>query len=233
MLLRFQILRPVIPIADFFRQAIFDCCNSASYHLFSPLAFFLLTKLLKQSESGRFAVDTLKLTSFSQYTPQHFARYGYDSRLNRLKYSNQPRLGFGVDAVSRIDGMITRNTQDVAAYVQTKGDPAGTIVSVDPISMEDVERANLQDALFNLKEIDLKLINSSLRERVIELLARGLDLAEAVRQGLGQVHGTYGIAVLDRENPHLLLAARAIEVGSGANSVCVVDAAFTRPRSLP
>ena len=53
-----------------------------------------------------------------------------------------------------------------------------------------------------------------------ELLARGLDLAEAVRQGLGQVHGTYGIAVLDRENPHLLLAARKgspLVVGHGDN----------------
>ncbi len=53
-----------------------------------------------------------------------------------------------------------------------------------------------------------------------ELLARGLDLPEAVRQGLGQVHGTYGIAVLDRENPHLLLAARKgspLVVGHGDN----------------
>lgn len=53
-----------------------------------------------------------------------------------------------------------------------------------------------------------------------EYLSQGLDLPDAVRLGLGQVQGTYGIAVLDRENPELLLAARKgspLVVGHGDN----------------
>jgi glutamine---fructose-6-phosphate transaminase (isomerizing) len=41
-----------------------------------------------------------------------------------------------------------------------------------------------------------------------EYVNQGADLAEAVQEGLRRVQGTYGIAVLDRENPDLLLAAR-------------------------
>jgi len=41
-----------------------------------------------------------------------------------------------------------------------------------------------------------------------ELLESGLDIVEAVRQGLSRVRGTYGIALIDREQPDIILAAR-------------------------
>ncbi len=53
-----------------------------------------------------------------------------------------------------------------------------------------------------------------------ECLTQGAELAQAVQEGLRRVQGTYGIAVLDRENPNLLLAARKgspLVIGHGIN----------------
>ena len=41
-----------------------------------------------------------------------------------------------------------------------------------------------------------------------EFLAAGLELSEAVRQGLALVRGTYGLAIIDRDHPDCLVAAR-------------------------
>jgi len=41
-----------------------------------------------------------------------------------------------------------------------------------------------------------------------EYLERGMELGEAVRQGLACVHGTYGLAIIDRDHPDTLVAAR-------------------------
>ncbi len=41
-----------------------------------------------------------------------------------------------------------------------------------------------------------------------EYLQRGVELGEAVRQGLACVQGTYGLAIIDTENPDTLVAAR-------------------------
>jgi hypothetical protein len=48
--------------------------------------------------------------------------------------SNQPRLGFGVNAVSAIDGMISRNTADVRTYIEAAGDPSKLIAGMEPIT---------------------------------------------------------------------------------------------------
>ena len=41
-----------------------------------------------------------------------------------------------------------------------------------------------------------------------EYLERGMELGEAVRQGLACVQGTYGLAIIDRDHPDTLVAAR-------------------------
>ena len=41
-----------------------------------------------------------------------------------------------------------------------------------------------------------------------EYLQKGFDLGEAVRQGLALVQGTYGLAIIDRDHPDTLVAAR-------------------------
>ena len=41
-----------------------------------------------------------------------------------------------------------------------------------------------------------------------ENLEKGMDLGEAVRQGLACVQGTYGLAIIDRDHPDTLVAAR-------------------------
>jgi glucosamine--fructose-6-phosphate aminotransferase (isomerizing) len=53
-----------------------------------------------------------------------------------------------------------------------------------------------------------------------EYLHKGLDLGEAVRQGLAVVRGTYGLAIIDRDHPDTLVAARngsPLVIGHGEN----------------
>lgn len=120
------------------------------------------------------ALDTLGMTSYGQYTLYHFARHGYTSIWNRRAYQYLPRLGFGVGAVSRIDGVVTFNTPDVAAYVKAKGDPAATICQLEAIAPESIMCANLLDGLFSLQVVDLSTNEGDLMTRVDELVARGL-----------------------------------------------------------
>jgi oxygen-independent coproporphyrinogen-3 oxidase len=132
---------------------------------------------LENSRRMEFYQEAMRIiggTSFKRYTPIHFAREGYASRWNKAIYSNQPRLGFGVGAVSAIDGVISRNTTDVQTYVEAAGDPSKLIVSMEPITQNRVDSNTVLDSLFNLEPCDLSLLSSEVEQRVRHLIERGL-----------------------------------------------------------
>jgi len=64
-----------------------------------------------------------------------------------------------------------------------------------------------------------------------EFYDQGLDFEEAVRTALAQVEGTYGIAVVSRENPNMMIAARhgsplVVGIGKDENFVASDPAAM-------
>jgi oxygen-independent coproporphyrinogen-3 oxidase len=126
----------------------------------------------------RQAVNVITQTSITPYTPLHFARPGYESWLIKTRYAAQPRLGFGAGAVSKIEGMITYNTADPAAYIQAGGDPETMIVKVEPITEENILADSLLNGLFTLRICDLTPLTLPLRERVENLRERGLVITK-------------------------------------------------------
>lgn len=137
------------------------------------------------------AVRAIGLTNYQQYTPLHFARPGYTSLWNKLTYSNQSCLGFGVDAVSTIDGMHCQNTADTQAYMAAADNPADMIVKLEPITPRRVSTNVLLDHLFNLKASDLTDCSADLQEPIGSLHERGLLAVEGDRVTLtesGKAH---------------------------------------------
>lgn len=121
-------------------------------------------------EAARF----IGLYDYQQYTPYHFARPRYASRWNRLAHSNQPRLGFGANTVSRIDGMMSQTTADVEKYISAGGDAAGLIVRLEPVSQSRFDSTALLERLYNLETGDFTALNPALQEAVRRLCERGL-----------------------------------------------------------
>jgi glutamine---fructose-6-phosphate transaminase (isomerizing) len=69
--------------------------------------------------------------------------------------------------------------------------------------------ALLRDELIRNGHTFLSQTDSEVLSHLFEdLLNKGLDLGEAVRQGLACVRGTYGLAIIDRDHPDCLVAAR-------------------------
>ena len=120
------------------------------------------------------AVYTLESHGFQAYTPLHFTRPGYASRWNKLVHSNQPRLGFGVGAVSKIDGMISQVTADVQKYLAAGSDPSELFVKLEPITQSSLVSTALVERLFNLEGFDFTALNSELREQTTSLCESGL-----------------------------------------------------------
>ena len=59
-----------------------------------------------------------------------------------------------------------------------------------------------------------------------EYTKNGYDLAEAVRLGLTRIQGTYGIVVIDKDNPNMLIAARQgspLVIGVGKNEYFIAS----------
>ncbi len=119
-------------------------------------------------------VNIIGLTSFQQYTPYHFGRPGYFSQWIKGTYSNQPRLGFGAGACSRIDGVSSSNTSDVNAYIEAEGNPSATIVRMEPITPDEIELNTLLEGLFTFRVCDATQLSAELKDRLQQLYQKGL-----------------------------------------------------------
>lgn len=66
--------------------------------------------------------DALAGRGFVEYLPLRFAREGKRDRLALLEEAGAPCIGFGLGAVTRIDGVESANTQDLERYCAASGD---------------------------------------------------------------------------------------------------------------
>lgn len=129
---------------------------------------------IETSDLYRKAMNMIKMTSYEQYTPIHFCRHGYASQWNKQTYSIQPRLGFGIDAISMIDGVVARNTADIINYTNANGDPSEIITSMEPITQPHLEANAILDKLFNFETYELPLIDPEINKRIDILDDQGL-----------------------------------------------------------
>lgn len=120
------------------------------------------------------ALQAFKLTSYEQYTPRHFCRHGFSSWWSKLTYSMKPLLGFGVNAESRIDGMITRNVANISSYINAAGNPEKIITGIEPITQTRLEAGTILNDLFNLKTSELTSLDPEVTKRVQLLAQRNL-----------------------------------------------------------
>lgn len=124
------------------------------------------------------AAGIIGLTSFQQYTPYHFARPGYFCRWLQAAYSNQPRLGFGAGAQSRIEGVASVNTSNVRTYIIANGDPQKLIESIQPVTEIYVQANDLLDSLYNQHVCSLEGFNPDLCLRIQTLCDQKLLIAD-------------------------------------------------------
>lgn len=59
---------------------------------------------------------------FVEYLPLRFARAGKEDRFAQLSAEGVPQVGFGLGAVTRLDGVESVNTRDLDRYCTAKGD---------------------------------------------------------------------------------------------------------------
>jgi oxygen-independent coproporphyrinogen-3 oxidase len=77
----------------------------------------------KTDELMAFAGSWLGEKGFSQYLPGHFARPGHTCRYHQYMDEQMEYLGFGPGAESFLDGIHSRNTSSLSAYLQHSGEP--------------------------------------------------------------------------------------------------------------
>lgn len=75
-------------------------------------------------DQQRAMTDALEDHGFIEYLPGLFARPGAEDRFALMDAADFPRIGFGAGALTRIDGVISRNTADFERYCTHAADYA-------------------------------------------------------------------------------------------------------------
>lgn len=75
-------------------------------------------------EVSRALEEELERAGMCCYLPGEWAFPGHECRYRRLEAAGCEALGFGLGALTRIDGAWARETTDLAAYLAADGDPA-------------------------------------------------------------------------------------------------------------
>ena len=81
----------------------------------------LLTALLLADELDEMR-GALTEHGFMEYLPLRFARAGKEDRFAQMAAAGVPQIGFGLGAITRIDGAESVNTRDLARYCAAEGD---------------------------------------------------------------------------------------------------------------
>lgn len=77
--------------------------------------------------------EALESQGFAEYLPGRFARPGEEDRFAMMDAAGAPRLGFGLGALTRLDGAESRTTTDFERYVAHSGNFALITEKARPI----------------------------------------------------------------------------------------------------
>ena len=79
-----------------------------------------------------FAKQHMSERGFTPAAPNIFARNGVSSAFDALDSQGCPRIGFGLGAKTRMDGILALNTRDMDLYLRHSGEPEKITASVLP-----------------------------------------------------------------------------------------------------
>ena len=86
------------------------------------------------------ACRVLKGAGYTQYAPGLFCQPGAEYRQLRLRYAGCDVLGLGLNAISVLDGVVTRNTNNPALYIKNAGSFDKQIAEVHTLSEDQIGR---------------------------------------------------------------------------------------------
>lgn len=81
-----------------------------------------------------FAAGWLREQGFAEYLPGRFALPGGESRFLQQEAAGCEQVGFGAGAETRLDGVYSRNTADIALYTRCAPDPRRLTAVVRPLA---------------------------------------------------------------------------------------------------
>jgi len=147
----------------------------------------------------------LKTKGFEQYELSNFSKVGWESRHNLIYWENQPYLGFGVAAHSKIEMKRFSNSEDINVYIKANENNLEIHENIVDISKEEdlfetiilglrlnkgidikaIER-NYQIDFFKKyhlainRLLDLNLIVLESKNKIIKLTEGGMDFSNRV-----------------------------------------------------
>lgn len=83
-----------------------------------------------------YAMEYLPAQGFKHYEVSNFAKKGFECVHNLNYWSNNEYIGFGVSAVSYLDGVRRRHVTDIMKYIKKTTDGESTVVSAERLAGE-------------------------------------------------------------------------------------------------
>lgn len=117
-----------------FRRSIVSVTRSHASHLILERAFAEDSTLDGVAANQlRQARELLEEAGFIEYLPLHFSRPGFEDAFLLSNSQGSDRIAFGLGAETRIEGVISKNTLDLATYLQHSTDFERITTSVAPV----------------------------------------------------------------------------------------------------
>ena len=101
----------------------------------------------------RAGVELLESRGYKRYTQFHFAKEGFEARLVHDGCAAVDSVGFGLGAVSRYEGVMCRNSSDMATYLAESGDYTKVLAEFKELSPAEVARDTLAHGLFAIEGV--------------------------------------------------------------------------------
>lgn len=135
-----------------------------------------------EREMYHYIITRLKAMGLEQYEISNFAHPGFESQHNLVYWLNQPYLGLGVSAHSKMDSVRFANTDSIKTYIQKHQEGLDSVVDRETIyKAEDLFESIILGLRLN-RGLNLQKINqqyqidfkAKYKEKLIELERLGL-----------------------------------------------------------
>ena len=121
------------------------------------------------------ACDFLQQSGYTQYSAGHFCLPEREYLFEALGRNGAAVVGMGVGAVSRLDGCMTRNTNNLALYVQNAGDFEKQTAQAVRLSAQQEQWAYVLGRLGLAQGVLHALFEARFGQRMPEEILRGLE----------------------------------------------------------
>ena len=137
------------------------------------------------SDDARYAMyahacEFLRASGYIHYAAGHFCLPGHEYLFDALRLNGTPFVGMGVNALSLLEGVMTRNTNNLPLYVKNAGDFEKQTAQILPLSPEQLMEEYVLGRLRLTQGLLHSLFEARFAQPVPEGLTRQLEaMAEA------------------------------------------------------